>query len=253
MSRGIGIACRRSSEWLVDRRLWRVETSSCHHGRARRPVAVRGRPRLRCFAGLDQPAHGPLPNRGRGRVRAAVTCAEDQSRGDPSRDRRGDSASPQTAQRVGLDAGADTIGWHLQHRHGIRVSRASINRILVRAGTVSPDPSKRPKSSYIRFEAELPNETWQSDFTHYRLDRGTDAEILTWLDDHSRYALSVTAHHRVTGPVVLATFRKAVAAHGVPASTLTNSFKLGDVPKVPVPRGRWCEDRRVRHPFVVVA
>jgi transposase InsO family protein len=122
----------------------------------------------------------------------------------------------------GLDGGADTIGWHLQHRHGIRVSRATINRILVRAGTVSPDPSKRPKSSYIRFEAELPNETWQSDFTHYRLDGGTDVEILTWLDDHSRYALSVTAHHRVTGPVVHATFREAVAAHGLPASTLTD-------------------------------
>ena len=122
----------------------------------------------------------------------------------------------------GLDAGADTIGWHVQHRHGVRVSRATIHRILVRAGTVSPDPSKRSKSSYIRFEAELPNETWQSDFTHYRLDGATDGEILTWLDDHSRYAVSVTAHHRVTGPVVLATFREAVAAHGVPASTLTD-------------------------------
>ena len=51
------------------------------------------------------------------------------------------------------------------------MSRATINRILVRAGTVTPDPSKRPKSSYIRFEADQPNETWQSDFTHYRLTR----------------------------------------------------------------------------------
>ena len=123
----------------------------------------------------------------------------------------------------GLDAGADTVGWHVRHRHGIRVSRATINRILVRAGTVSPEPSKRPKSSYIRFEAELPNETWQSDFTHYRLVGGADAEILTWLDDHSRYALSVTAHYRVTGPVVLAAFRDTVAAFGVPASTLTDN------------------------------
>jgi hypothetical protein len=49
------------------------------------------------------------------------------------------------------------------------VSRATINRILVRAGAITPDPSKRPKSSYVRFEAEMPNECWQSDFTHYRL------------------------------------------------------------------------------------
>jgi transposase InsO family protein len=124
---------------------------------------------------------------------------------------------------AGLDAGADTIGWHLAHHHATTLSRATINRILVRAGAVTPDPSKRPKSSYIRFEADQPNETWQSDFTHYRLLDGTDAEILTWLDDCSRYALSVTAHARVTGPIVLATFRKAVAGHGVPASTLTDN------------------------------
>ena len=94
------------------------------------------------------------------------------------------------------------------------MSRATINRILVRAGAVTPDPSKRPKSSYIRFEADQPNETWQSDFTHYRLTarRHPTREILTWLDDHSRYALLVTAHARVTGPIVLATFREAVAS-----------------------------------------
>jgi transposase InsO family protein len=46
---------------------------------------------------------------------------------------------------------------------------------------------------------------------------------LTWLDDHSRYALSVTAHHRVTGPAVLNAFRAATAAHGAPASTLTDN------------------------------
>jgi transposase len=68
---------------------------------------------------------------------------------------------------AGLDAGADTIGWHLTHHHQIRLSRATIHRILTRAGTVTPQPAKRPKASYLRFQAEMPNETWQSDFTHY--------------------------------------------------------------------------------------
>jgi transposase InsO family protein len=123
----------------------------------------------------------------------------------------------------GLDAGADTIGWHLAHHHGTTLSRATINRILIRAGTVTPDPSKRPKSSYVRFEADQPNECWQADFTHYRLSDGTDVEILTWLDDHSRYALSVTAHLRVTASIVLVAFRAAVAILGIPASTLTDN------------------------------
>jgi transposase InsO family protein len=123
----------------------------------------------------------------------------------------------------GLDAGADTIGWHLAHHHGTTLSRATINRILVRAGTVIPDPSKRPKSSYIRFEADQPNECWQADFTHYPLSDGTDVEILTWLDDCSRYALSVTAHLRVTALIVLVAFRAAAAIFGIPASTLTDN------------------------------
>src|SRR5215471_8706510 len=123
----------------------------------------------------------------------------------------------------GLDAGPDTIAWHLERHHRVRVSAATVARYLAARGLVTPEPRKRPKSSYIRFAAEQPNECWQSDFTHYPLADGTDAEILTWLDDHSRYALRVTAHRSVTGPVVLAAFRAACTQHGVPASTLTDN------------------------------
>ncbi len=143
------------------------------------------------------------------------------------------STPPQTVELVlrlrkqladsGLDAGADTIGWHLAHHHQTTLSRATIHRILTRAGAITPEPAKRPRSSYIRFTAEQPNETWQSDFTHYRLTTGADTEIITWLDDHSRLALHVSAHTRITGPIVLATFRQAVDLHEYPASTLTDN------------------------------
>jgi transposase InsO family protein len=129
---------------------------------------------------------------------------------------------------TGMDAGPDTIVWHLANHHGLTVSRSTVSRYLARRGLVVPEPKKKPKSSYIRFQAELPNECWQADFTHYRLTRpdgrpGADSEILSWLDDCSRYALSVTAHVRVTGPIVLAEFRRTVAQHGIPASTLTDN------------------------------
>jgi transposase InsO family protein len=128
----------------------------------------------------------------------------------------------------GLDAGPETIAWHLAQHHGISVSRASVSRCLSRAGLVVPSPAKRPRSSYIRFQADLPNECWQADFTHFRLTRhhgrpGSDVEILSWLDDCSRFALSITAHLRVTAPSVVATFQDAVYHFGVPASTLTDN------------------------------
>jgi transposase InsO family protein len=121
----------------------------------------------------------------------------------------------------GLDAGPQTIAWHLEHHHRIRVSPATISRYLARAGLVTPEPRKRPRSSYLRFEAEMPNECWQSDFTHYPLAGRADTEILAWLDDHSRYLLRITAHHHVSGPTVVAQFRAAAAEHSLPASTLT--------------------------------
>jgi transposase InsO family protein len=123
----------------------------------------------------------------------------------------------------GLDSGPHTIAWHLAHHHRVTVSAATISRYLARNGLVVPDPRKRPRSSYIRFEAEMPNQCWQSDFTHYPLASGAGTEILSWLDDHSRLALSVTAHHRVTGPIVVAAFRAAVARYGPPAATLTDN------------------------------
>ena len=81
-----------------------------------------------------------------------------------------------------------------------------------------PEPRKRPRSSYIRFEAAQPNETWQSDFIHWRLADGTDVEILNWLDDHSRYLLSCTAHQPVSGDDVVQTFLAAIDDHGAPAA-----------------------------------
>lgn len=125
--------------------------------------------------------------------------------------------------RQGLDHGPATISWHLQHHHTITVSPATISRHLTRHGLVTPEPKKRPKSTYIRFEADLPNECWQSDFTHWRLADASGVEILTFLDDCSRYAISVTAHRTVTTQQLIEMFRTAISHHGTPASTLTDN------------------------------
>lgn len=123
----------------------------------------------------------------------------------------------------GLDAGAATIAWHLEREKFTPPSLTTIHRILRQGGLVTDQPHKRPRSSWRRFEAAQPNETWQSDFTHWRLNNGTDTEILNFLDDHSRYLLSCTAHARVTGEIVLDQFLHAGNEHGFPASTLTDN------------------------------
>jgi transposase InsO family protein len=123
----------------------------------------------------------------------------------------------------GLDGGPVTIAWHLE-REGYRPpAPATISRILTGAGLICPQPRKRPRSSYMRFEMAQPNEMWQSDFIHWRLEDGTDVEVLNWLDDHSRYLLSCTAHTPVRGDDVVAVFLRLVDEYGPPGSTLTDN------------------------------
>jgi transposase InsO family protein len=124
---------------------------------------------------------------------------------------------------AGLDAGPETIRWHLNEHHNTAVSTSTIHRHLVAATLIKPEPRKRPKSSYIRFEADLPNETLQTDMTHVRLANGADVEVLTWLDDHARYALNVTAHRVVNTTIVVTEFTKTAGQHGYPASVLSDN------------------------------
>jgi transposase InsO family protein len=123
----------------------------------------------------------------------------------------------------GLDAGAHTIAFHLGNVVERVPSVSTIWRILQRRGFVTPQPQKRPKSSYIRFCAEQPNERWQADITHWTLDDDTAIEILNIVDDHSRLAVSCTATTTFKAHDVVADFHAAFAAHGLPASVLTDN------------------------------
>jgi transposase InsO family protein len=123
----------------------------------------------------------------------------------------------------GLDAGAETIGYHLAQRGGEVPSTSTIWRVLRRRGFVTPQPHKRPRSSFIRFEATLPNERWQSDVTHWKLADGSEAKIVNFVDDHSRLAVGAKAMRAATAPRVLALFQQAGARWGFPAALLTDN------------------------------
>ena len=124
---------------------------------------------------------------------------------------------------LGVDAGAQTIHHHLSARVGPVPSVSTIWRVLRRRGFVTPQPHKRPRSSWIRFQAQLPNECWQSDITHWRLADGTETDIVNFLDDHSRLAVASRVLAVATAPKVLETFRQAGERWGLPAALLTDN------------------------------
>jgi transposase InsO family protein len=124
---------------------------------------------------------------------------------------------------AGHDGGPETILHHLQGRVAKRPSASTIWRILKRAGLITPQPHKRPRSSFVRFEALLPNETWQIDATPWQLADGSPVEILNLLDDHSRLLLASVAFRTVKGGDVVHTFHRAAGEFGVPASLLADN------------------------------
>jgi len=108
-----------------------------------------------------------------------------------------------------VDNGAQAIAWHLE-RAGLEVSERTVHRILVRRGMVSPQPEKRPKSSWRRFEWPRPNDAWQIDATRWALSDNREVWIMDVLDDHSRVLVAARV---CTGPTIDAAWD--ALAHGI--------------------------------------
>jgi len=123
----------------------------------------------------------------------------------------------------GLDAGAQTIWFHLAKHHSRPPSASSVFRVLKARGFVTLEPKKRPKSSLHRFCADVPNECWQADMTHVQLANGDVYEVLNMIDDHSRLCVASRAMQVVKAPDVVRVLHNAAEIWGYPASFLTDN------------------------------
>ncbi len=124
---------------------------------------------------------------------------------------------------AGHDAGPETIAHHLIGQVERVPSVATVWRILRRNGLIAPQPHKRPKSSFIRFEAKLPNETWQLDSTPWQLADDSPVEILNFLDDKSRVALATKALVTVKAADPVHVLHSVADSFGLPASILSDN------------------------------
>jgi transposase InsO family protein len=124
---------------------------------------------------------------------------------------------------AGLDAGPQTILHHLAGRFAKTPARVTVWRVLRRNGQIAPEPHKRPKASFVRFEAQLPNELWQTDATEWHLADSGKVEILNLIDDHSRFCLASVAVRTVKAADAVHTFYAAVEEYGLPARFLSDN------------------------------
>ena len=207
-------------EGRVSRWAWRVRwsTRSCSRAAVRRHRAAPSdlaKLGIRLLARYREGGYAALEPRSRRPRTSPGRTSPELASGD--RRAAGGARGCRPRLRPGDDRGAPrpagrrrSVGGHdLAHPESARTDHAQ--------------PHKRPRSSFIRFEAALPNELWQADTTHWRLADGTDVEILDLVDDHSRLLLAADAFRTVKAADVVGTFRAAADGHGLPAALLTDN------------------------------
>lgn len=126
----------------------------------------------------------------------------------------------------GLDHGPRTVRWRLQRMGVSAPATSTLARIFTRRGMVVPQPQKRPRSAYRRFEFGMVHECWQLDAFEWPLATPTvtapdstpsTCVIYQVLDDHSRFLLAThvgTAGAGENSKDAIAVVDKALAAAG---------------------------------------
>jgi transposase InsO family protein len=149
--------------------------------------------------------------------------------------------------------GSRTILFWLE-REGVSPvpGRTSVDRCLVRHGLMTPQPRRRKRSDYKRWERSRAMELWQMDIVGgVRLVDGSEAKIVSGIDDHSRFVVSARVVARATARPVCDALELALARHGVPEAILTDNGKVftarfGPGPG-PVRFDRICHNQGIDH------
>jgi len=105
--------------------------------------------------------------------------------------------------------------------------RTSIYRCLVRHRLITPASRKRSKADYRRWERSRAMELWQMDIVGgVRLADGSEAKIVSGVDDHSRFCISALVVPRATARPTCEALALAMRRYGVPAEILTDNGKV---------------------------
>ena len=127
--------------------------------------------------------------------------------------------------------GRSTPGCAIKAWRLCRIPSTMWRRLSAR-GLIAAEPKKRPRASLHRFEAERPNELWQTDATHSALADATVVEIINIIDDHSRVNIAARAVTVTTAVEVWDTLAQAITTWGPPQRLLSDNgapFVAGSV------------------------
>ena len=107
---------------------------------------------------------------------------------------------------------------------GLGVSETTVRRILHEEGLLEGRPERVAKvqPEPRHFERAEPNQLWQSDIFTFLLRRHERLYVTAFLDDYSRYVVSLVVAHHQKASLVMEALQRGIAEYGAPKEVLTD-------------------------------
>jgi transposase InsO family protein len=159
-----------------------------------------------------------------GVVGVISTRAQSKREADPRRSADARRASVVNAKRQHPEQGVRRIRDVLERFEGLGLSETTVRRILHEEGLIEARPPEvpKPRPEERRFERAEPNQLWQSDIFTFLLRRHQRLYVAAFMDDYSRYMVSLVMAHHQRSSLVMEALTRGIADYGAPREVLTD-------------------------------
>ncbi|HDK42802.1 MAG TPA: transposase [Candidatus Pacearchaeota archaeon] len=124
------------------------------------------------------------------------------------------------------------------------ISESSIKRILNKHNLTNPNPRRKKRLKYIRWQRKHCNSLWQMDISDQKIK---DKYCFAVIDDCSRYCVGIIDLNRVTTKVVTQILDELIRVHGKPREILTDNGSAFGLRSKHSKFDRGCRRRGIKH------
>jgi len=124
------------------------------------------------------------------------------------------------------------------------LSHKLINKILNKHNLTNPNPRRKKRLKYIRWQRKHPNSLWQMDVSDQKIK---DKYCFAVIDDCSRYCVGLIDLNRVTTAVVTYILDELARVHGYPREILTDNGNVFGLRSKHSKFDIWCRRRGIKH------
>ena len=126
----------------------------------------------------------------------------------------------------------------------VHLGHTSVYKILNKNNLTNPNPNRKKRIKYIRWQRKHPNSLWQMDTSDQKIE---GKYCFAVIDDCSRYNLGLFALNRLSTNSIIQILDNLFKIHGKPREILTDNGAVFGLRSKHSKFDRWCRRRGVHH------